>query len=179
MQLATQEAQRLKHDHLGTEHLLLGLVKEGTGLASGVMSDLRLNLDDLRQQIERRCHGPNTANPPTNPRQTGRIQRVFGYASEEATLLNHAQIGTEHLLLAVMREPESTAAKALAAIQCTPEQVRAAIVGSNTVKTAPGDGLRDRAVRDIRCAAEKVDVSPATLQTIADALIKAGWRPQS
>jgi ATP-dependent Clp protease ATP-binding subunit ClpC len=178
MQFAVQESQRLKHDHLGTEHLLLGLAKEGTGLGEGVLFDLRLDLEALRKEIERRCHGPNTANPPTNPRQTSRLKRIVGYAIEEAAR-DRTEVGTEHLLLAILREPESTAAKSLATLQCTAEQVRHVIRRPNATPSPGGEALCDRAVRDIKAALVEPEVSPETLRSIADALIKAGWRPQS
>jgi len=178
MQLAVQESQRLKHDHLGTEHLLLGLVQEGTGLGEGVLFDLRLDLEALRKEIERRCHGPNTANPPTNPRQTSRLKRVIGYATEEAAL-DRGDIGIEHLLLAVLREPDSTAAKSLATLQCTAEQVRHVIHRPSATPSPGGEALCDRAVRDITTALDTPEVSTETLRSIAGALIKAGWRPQS
>jgi len=177
MQFAAQEAQRLKHDHLGTEHLLLGLLKEGTGVGAGVLYDCGLDLDKLRNEVERRSHGPNTANPPTNPRQTSRLLRVFDYANEESAALHHDYIGTEHLLLGIMREPESCAAKSLAALNCTPDVVRSAIVRPGAEKRTGADALRELAMRSLNGTVPDTLASAEAQRAVVDALINAGWRP--
>ncbi len=179
MQLATQEAQRLKHDHVGTEHLLLGLVKEGTGVGAGILQEIGIDPDALQKEIERRSHGPNTANPPTNPRQTSRLLRVFDYANEESAELGHSRIGTEHLLLGIMREPESCAARSLAALQCVPEMVRARFAGADCKPMTATGKLLERAIQDLAANIPAPVPTPEVLKAVAEALIKAGWRPQS
>ena len=172
--LANQEAQRLKHDHLGTEHLLLGMVKEGTGMSAGVLHDLGVDLEALRREVERLGHGPNTANPPANPKQTARLHRVFDYANEESAALNHNYIGTEHLMLGLLREPESTAGKALKNLRLTTDRVRAAILGT----ASKNSDTHKQQLIDALTAAAGSDVTPETITKMADALVQAGWRPR-
>ncbi len=179
MQLATQEAQRLKHDHVGTEHLLLGLVKEGSGKGVGILQDIGIDPDALRTEIERRGHGPNTANPPANPRQTSRLLRVFDYANEESAAMSHNHIGTEHLLLGIMREPESCAARSLAALHCVPEMVRSRFAGPDGKPMTAADKLYERAMTDLTANLSAPVPTTDVLKAVAEALIKAGWRPQS
>src|SRR5690348_12431587 len=93
--LANQEAQRLMHDHVGTEHLLLGIVKEGSGLAAVVLREFQVELPALRQKVEQVTHGPSKS-PPASGRiqQTERFRRVLDYAIEEASTLSHNYVGT-------------------------------------------------------------------------------------
>src|SRR5689334_13688668 len=115
--LANQESQRLMHDHVGTEHLLLGMVKEGSGLAAVVLREFQVELPTLRQKVEQVTHGPSKSTPaPGRIQQTERFRRVLDYAIEEASSLSHNYVGTEHLLLGLLREPEGTAARVLAGL---------------------------------------------------------------
>src|SRR6201995_5567852 len=99
MQLANQEAQRFNHEHIGTEHILLGLVKEGSGVAANVLKNLDADLRKIRQEVEKIVQ--TSPEVPTHGKlaQTPRAKKVIEYAMEEARSLNHNYVGTEHLLL--------------------------------------------------------------------------------
>src|SRR5947208_4337063 len=89
MQLANQEAQRLNHEYIGTEHILLGLVKEGTGVAANVLKNLDMDLGKVRVEVEKIvAAGPELVTTGTLP-QTPRAKKVLEYALEEAANLNH------------------------------------------------------------------------------------------
>jgi ATP-dependent Clp protease ATP-binding subunit ClpC len=113
MQLASQEAQRFNHEYIGTEHILLGLVKEGSGVAANVLKNLDIDLRKIRIEVEKIVlAGPDMVTMGKLP-QTPRAKKVIEYALEEARNLNHDYIGTEHLLLGLIREQEGVAAQVL------------------------------------------------------------------
>ncbi len=124
LNLARQEAQRFNHSYIGTEHLLLGLVKEGSGVAASVLESMDVDLRRVRAEIEKMVQpGPDTAqagSPPLTPR----TKKVLDYAMEEAQQLGHSYIGTEHLLLGLLRETEGVAAKILMNLGLKLEDVR-------------------------------------------------------
>src|SRR5213083_2485900 len=124
MQLANQEAQRFQHEYIGTEHILLGLIKEGSGVAANVMKNLNIDLNKVRREIENlvQC-GPNVVTMGKLP-QTPRAKKVIEYATEEARNLNHNYIGSEHLLLGLLREEEGVAAQVLMNLNLKLEEVR-------------------------------------------------------
>lgn len=113
LELAQEEARRLNHDHLSTEHLLLGLLREGDGLAGKVLQKVGVELEEVRRQLEALV-GPGPAATVEaragEMRLTPRTKKVLELAVKEARQLNHAYIGTEHLLLALLREGEGIAA---------------------------------------------------------------------
>ncbi|MCL2182241.1 MAG: ATP-dependent Clp protease ATP-binding subunit [Chitinispirillia bacterium] len=116
MQIAREESVRLGNDYVGTEHLLLGLIKEGDGVAVAVMNGMGVDLDDLAMSIEKAvtsAGGMMTVGQmlPFTPR----AKKVLELAANEARSMSHKYIGTEHLLLALMKDTESAAANALAA----------------------------------------------------------------
>lgn len=113
MQLANQEAQRLNHNYIGTEHILLGLVKEGGGFASTVLKNLGVDLNRIRLEVDKLVQsGPEMVIMGNLP-QTPQVKRVINYSMEEALKLEQDYVGTEHILLGLLREPEGLAAKAL------------------------------------------------------------------
>src|SRR5579864_5788946 len=113
MQLANQEARRFCHEYIGTEHILLGLIKGESGVAANVLKNLDVDLAQVRQEIEKIIQsGPETAITGRLP-QTPRAKKVVEYAVEEARKLNHNYVGTEHLLLGLIREEEGVAAQVL------------------------------------------------------------------
>ena len=115
MQLANQEAQRFRHEYIGTEHILLGLVKEGSGVAANVLKNLDIDLRKVRLEVEKIVmHGPD-ADQVVMGRlpHTPRTKKVVEYAIDEARTLNHNYVGTEHLLLGLLREQEGVAAQVL------------------------------------------------------------------
>jgi len=113
MALANQEAQRLNHEYIGTEHLLLGLAMESSGVGATVMKNLGVDLAALRAEVEKLVkRGPDVVAMGKLP-QTPRAKRVIEYAVEEARALNHNYVGTEHILLGLLRESEGIAAQVL------------------------------------------------------------------
>src|SRR5262245_16108935 len=106
IQLANQEAQRFNHEFIATEHILLGLVKEASGVAANVLKNLGIDLPRIRQEIERIVqHGPNPEHAQVGKLpHTPRAKKVIEFAIEEARTLNHNYVGTEHLLLGLIRE---------------------------------------------------------------------------
>jgi ATP-dependent Clp protease ATP-binding subunit ClpC len=114
MALANQEAQRLHHEYMGPEHLLLGILKEGNGIAASVLKSLDVDLGALRAETERRIQpGTDSAPVPKLP-QTPSFRKVLDHAIEQARTMHHNYVGTEHLLLGLLLEPASIAAQALA-----------------------------------------------------------------
>ena len=124
MALANQEAQRFNHEFIGTEHILLGLVKEGSGVGATVLKNLDVDIKKLRLEIEKLVHpGPDMVTMGKLP-QTPRARKVIEYAIEEARALNHNYIGTEHLLLGLLRETDGIAAQVLMNLGLKLEDVR-------------------------------------------------------
>src|SRR5258706_8470234 len=109
MQLANQEAQRHNHEYLGTEHVLLGLVKEGTGVAINVLKRLNIDPQKASLEVEKIIQSGPDAVPKGKIQLTPRTKKVIEYAFEEARNLNHNYVGTEHLLLGLLREQEGVA----------------------------------------------------------------------
>src|ERR1700733_10119929 len=106
MQLANQEAQRFNHEYIGTEHLLLGLIKEGSGVAANVLHNLDIDLRKIRLEIEKIVQsGPDMVTMGKLP-QTPRAKKAIEYAVQEAMGLDHNYVGTEHILLGLLREEE-------------------------------------------------------------------------
>src|SRR5436189_4236095 len=124
MQLANQEAQRFNHEYIGTEHILLGLVKEGSGVAANVLKNLDIDLRKIRLEVEKIVQsGPDMVTMGKLP-QTPRAKKVIEYSMEEARNLNHNYVGTEHLLLGLLREQEGVAAQVLMNLGMKLEDVR-------------------------------------------------------
>ena len=124
MALANQEAQRFNHEYIGTEHILLGLVKEGSGVGANVLKNLDVDLRKVRLEVEKLVKsGPETVTMGRLP-QTPRTKKVIEYAIEEARNLNHNYVGTEHLLLGLLREQDGVAAQVLMNLNLRLEDVR-------------------------------------------------------
>src|SRR5438477_11014406 len=124
MQLANQEAQRFNHEYIGTEHILLGLVKEGSGVAANVLKNLDVDLRKIRLEVEKLAQrGPDMVTLGKLP-QTPRAKKVIEYSIEEARNLSHNYVGTEHLLLGLLREQEGVAAQVLMNLGLRLEDVR-------------------------------------------------------
>ena len=124
MALANQEAQRFNHEYIGTEHILLGLVKEGSGVGANVLKHLEIDLRKVRLEVEKLVKsGPDMVTMGKLP-QTPRAKKVIEYAIEEARSLNHNYVGTEHLLLGLLREQDGVAAQVLMNLGLKLEDVR-------------------------------------------------------
>jgi ATP-dependent Clp protease ATP-binding subunit ClpC len=124
MALANQEAQRFNHEYIGTEHILLGLVKEGSGVGANVLKNLGVDLHKVRVEVEKLVRaGPDMVTMGKLP-QTPRAKKVIEYAIEEARNLNHNYVGTEHLLLGLLREHDGVAAQVLMNLGLKLDEVR-------------------------------------------------------
>ncbi len=124
IQLANQEAQRFNHEYVGTEHILLGLIKEGSGVAANVLRNLDVDLRKIRLEVEKLVQsGPDMVTMGRLP-LTPRARKVLEYATEEARNLNHNYVGTEHILLGLLREQEGVAAQVLMNLGLKLEDVR-------------------------------------------------------
>jgi ATP-dependent Clp protease ATP-binding subunit ClpC len=123
LSLAREEAQRFQHDYIGTEHLLLGLVREREGIAAKVLSNLGVELNKVRIAVEAIIgHGDHIVLGEIG--LTPRAKKVLELAADEARRLNHDSIGTEHLLLGLVREGEGIAAGVLESLGWNMEMVR-------------------------------------------------------
>src|SRR5256712_11368958 len=124
MALANQEAQRFNHEYIGTEHILLGLVKEGSGVGANVLKNLDVDLRKVRLEVEKLVKSGPDMGAVGNLAQAPRAKKVIEYAIEEARNLNHNYVGTEHLLLGLLREPDGVAAQVLMNLGLKLEEVR-------------------------------------------------------
>jgi ATP-dependent Clp protease ATP-binding subunit ClpC len=124
MRLALQEAQRFNHEYIATEHVLLGLIQEGSGVAANVLKNLDVDQHKIRLEVEKLLQsGPHQVRR-NKPLQTPRANKVIEYAMEEARHLNHDYVGTEHILLGLLRERDGVAAQVLVKLGLKLEDVR-------------------------------------------------------
>src|SRR5206468_8005712 len=136
LQLAQEEAQRFNHNYIGTEHILLGLVREGDGVAARVLNNLGIELHKVRSAVEFIIGRGDERMVMGEIGLTPRARRVIELAVEEARRLNHHYIGTEHLLLGLVREGEGIAAGVLESPGVSLEKVRAQVI--EVLKTSSG-----------------------------------------
>ncbi len=122
--LSRQEAQRFSHDYIGVEHVLLGLVAEGGGVAADVLKNLDVDPKRIRAEVERHLSYGSTMVTTGQLPFTPRARRMLELALEEASNLGHNYIGTEYLLLGLIHEGRGTAARVLAALGVTADAVR-------------------------------------------------------
>src|SRR5438094_3950785 len=124
LQLARKEADRFNHNYVGTEHLLLGLIKLGQGVAVNVLEKIGLDLETVRMEVEKQVgSGPETKMVGNIP-YTPRVKKVLALAGKEAKSLNHSYVGTEHILLGLLREGEGVAARVLKNLEVDVERTR-------------------------------------------------------
>src|ERR1700722_10682073 len=122
--LARKEADRFNHNYVGTEHLLLGLIKLGQGVAVNVLQKMGLDLETIRMEVEKQVgSGPETKMVGNIP-YTPRVKKVLALAAKEAKSLNHSYVGTEHILLGILREGEGVAARVLKNLEVDIERTR-------------------------------------------------------
>jgi len=135
---ARDEAERFNHDYIGTEHILLGLVKEGSGVAANVLENLDVDLEKVRAEVEKLVKpAPDVVAGGQLP-FTPRAKKVLEFAIDEARGLNHNYVGTEHLLLGLIREKEGLAAQVLMNLGLTLEDVRKELMEFLGITTPPG-----------------------------------------
>ncbi|GAB6158602.1 ATP-dependent protease ATP-binding subunit ClpC [Desulfotomaculum varum] len=133
--LAQEEARRLKYPYIGTEHILLGLIREGEGIAAKVLAQLNISVDKVKGAVEQMVETGNQPVPADIP-PTPRAKRVLELAVEESRRLGHNYVGTEHLLLGLLREGEGVAAQVLTGLGADLERVRQLV--TNMLGGTPG-----------------------------------------
>src|ERR1700675_4267681 len=144
LQMAREEAARVHHEYVGTEHILLGLIREGEGVAAAVLTNLNVDLEDIQQKIEetvKKGKAAAAAGPPLP--YTSRAKKVLELAMSEARELNHSYVGTEHLLLGLLREEKGIAPHVLTDAGVNLQQSRAEtlrLLGSDMPQTSAGTG---------------------------------------
>ncbi len=142
LQMAREEAARLHHEYVGTEHILLGLIREGEGVAAAVLQNLNVDLEEIQQKIEETVKkGKAAAAAGPDLPYTSRAKKVLELAMTEARELNHSYVGTEHLLLGLLREEKGIAAQVLTDAGVNLEQSRAEtlrLLGSDMPQASAG-----------------------------------------
>jgi len=168
--LARDEAKRLGHDYLGTEHLLLGLIREREGVAATALRNLGIDMAQVRQEVEKAVgRGGGTLFVGQIP-FTPRAKKVLELAVEEARSLGHSYIGTEHILLGLLREGEGVAAQVLIGLGADLDKVREEVInllGEGKAVSGPGEPMRvtktptlDRFGRDLTRLAREGQLDP-------------------
>ena len=122
--MAREEAIRLQHDYVGTEHILLGLIREGEGVAAAVLTNLSVDLEQVQERIEESVRRGKATIALGELPYTSRAKKVLEFAMAEARELNHSYVGTEHLLLGLLREEKGIAADVLNQLGVTLEEAR-------------------------------------------------------
>ncbi len=163
LQMAREEAARLHHEYVGTEHILLGLIREGEGVAAAVLQNLNVDLDDIQQKIEETVKkGKAAAAAGPDLPYTSRAKKVLELAMTEARELNHSYVGTEHLLLGLLREEKGIAAQVLTDAGVSLEASRAEtlrLLGSDMPQPASAGGAPPQQASQPK--AEKKSKTPA------------------
>jgi ATP-dependent Clp protease ATP-binding subunit ClpA len=168
--LAQEEARRLKHNYLGTEHILLGLVGEGEGVAARALESLGISLEAVRQQVEE-IIGQGQQPPSGHYPFTPRAKKVLDLASREALQLGHNYVGTEHILLGLVREGEGVAAQVLVKLGADLDRVRQQVVqllhgypGKEPASDRPRRGKRARLMADAVARIDALDRRLAAIE---------------
>src|SRR6516225_5807601 len=138
--LALKEAKRFNHPYVGTEHLLLGLIKLGQGVAVHVLQRMGLDLERVCMEVERHAGPHPDAKMTENIPYTPRAKKVLALAGQEAEALNHSYVGTEHILLGLLREGEGIAARILRNLEVDPARVRNEILKELDPNFTPAEG---------------------------------------
>ncbi|HET6764432.1 MAG TPA: Clp protease N-terminal domain-containing protein, partial [Longimicrobiaceae bacterium] len=138
--MAREEAIRLQHDYVGTEHILLGLIREGEGVAAAVLNNLQVDLETVQEKVEESVRRGKATIALGELPYTSRAKKVLEFAMAEARELNHSYVGTEHLLLGLLREEKGIAAEVLGQLGVTLEDARREtlkLLGSEPTAGAP------------------------------------------
>ncbi|HXX41638.1 MAG TPA: ATP-dependent Clp protease ATP-binding subunit [Chthoniobacterales bacterium] len=156
LQLARKEADRFNHNYVGTEHLLLGLIKLGQGVAVNVLQKMGLDLETVRMEVEKQVgSGPETkivGNVPYTPR----VKKVLALAGKEAKALSHSYVGTEHILLGLLKEGEGVAARVLKSLEIDIERTKNEIqkeLDPNFTPTESEEGSAEPSKKDVKTPA--------------------------
>ena len=168
LQMAGEEARRLRHDYVGTEHILLGLICVGEGLAVVVFNNLCVDLERIQEEVEERVRRGRYFISLEGLPYTSRAKKVLELAMAEARELNHSYVGTEHLLMGLLRERKGIAAEVLGALGVHEEDARREIV-----KLLAGEPAAHRSP-DILADRVPVDFGPTPRDLLASAF--TGYR---
>jgi ATP-dependent Clp protease ATP-binding subunit ClpC len=141
--LARKEADRFNHSYVGTEHLLLGLIKLGQGVAVNVLERMGLELEAVRMEVEKEVGSGPPQKSAGNIPYTPRVKKVLALANKEAKALNHSYVGTEHLLLGLLREGEGVAARVLKRLDVDIQRTRNEILAEIDPNFSPDDQDED------------------------------------
>ena len=137
--LARKEADRFNHNYVGTEHILLGLIKLGQGVAVSVLQNMGLDLETVRIEVEKQVGSGPEQKMGGNIPYTPRVKKVLALSDKEAQQLEHSYVGTEHLLLGLLREGEGVAARVLATLEVDINQTRQEILAEIDPNFSPED----------------------------------------
>ena len=161
--LAQEEARMLNHNYIGTEHLLLGLIHEGEGVAAKALESLNISLEGVRQQVEE-IIGRGRPRPPGTSPSRPRAKKVLELSLREALQLGHNYIGTEHILLGLIREGEGVAAQVLQKLGADLNRVRQQVIQLLSGYTAKGEGhpAASRRRRARWCSTSSAGTSPSS-----------------
>ncbi|MDB6175208.1 MAG: ATPase domain protein [Chthoniobacteraceae bacterium] len=160
--LARKEADRFNHNYVGTEHLLLGLIKLGQGVAVNVLQKMGLDLETVRMEVEKQVgSGPETKMVGNIP-YTPRVKKVLALAGKEAKSLNHSYVGTEHILLGLLREGEGVAARVLKNLEVDIERTRNEILKELDPNFTPPESEQEQPSQE--SAGSKKDVKTPALR---------------
>ncbi|HEX9885476.1 MAG TPA: ATP-dependent Clp protease ATP-binding subunit [Longimicrobiales bacterium] len=163
--MAREEAIRLQHDYVGTEHILLGLIREGEGVAAAVLTNLAVDLDQIHEQVEESVRKGKATIALGELPYTSRAKKVLEFAMAEAREFNHSYVGTEHLLLGLLREEKGIAATVLNGLGVTLEGARAEtlkVLGSDVSPAEPaGIGAGSQASSAASGKGDKKSKTPA------------------
>ncbi len=141
--LARKEADRFSHNYVGTEHILLGLIKLGQGVAVNVLERMGLDLDRVRMEVEKEVGTGTAGQSGGNIPYTPRVKKVLALADKEAKALNHSYVGTEHILLGLLREGDGVAARVLQQLEVDIQTARNEILAEIDPNYTPADQADD------------------------------------
>lgn len=141
--LARKEADRFNHNYIGTEHVLLGLIKLGQGVAVSVLQRMGLDLESVRMEVEKEVGTGPESKSSTNIPYTPRVKKVLALANKEAKQLNHSYVGTEHILLGLLREGEGMAARVLTSLSVDLQTTRNEVLAEIDPNFTADDGDDD------------------------------------
>ncbi|HSH38430.1 MAG TPA: ATP-dependent Clp protease ATP-binding subunit [Chthoniobacterales bacterium] len=162
--LARKEADRFNHNYVGTEHLLLGLIKLGQGVAVNVLQKMGLDLETVRMEVEKQVgSGPETKMVGNIP-YTPRVKKVLALAGKEAKALNHSYVGTEHILLGLLREGEGVAARVLKSLEVDIERTRNEILKELDPNFTPPESEQEGGGGSEQAGSGKKDVKTPALR---------------
>ncbi len=159
--LARKEADRFNHNYVGTEHLLLGLIKLGQGVAVNVLQKMGLDLETVRMEVEKQVGSGPDQKMVGNIPYTPRVKKVLALAGKEAKALNHSYVGTEHILLGLLREGEGVAARVLKNLEVDIERTRNEILKELDPNFTPPEGEQDSPQEQPQSGSKKDGKTPA------------------